>query len=111
MTWDQVKEVMKEEFCPRNEVKKLEDEFHTLAQDSGENLAYNTRFHELSLLLPHKVTPLPVAIEKYIGGLPMQIQDTVWGRNPATLEEAKRLAATLTDNHVKNGTLDRKSVV
>ena len=67
MTWDQVKEIMKAGFCPRNEVKKLEDEFHTLAQDSGENLAYNTRFHELSLLLSHKVTPLSVAIEKYIG--------------------------------------------
>src|ERR1044071_9912646 len=76
LTWDQAKDIMKAEFCPRNEIKKLEDEFHDLAQDSGENLAYNTRFHELSLLLPHKVTPLPIAIEKYIGGLPMQIQDT-----------------------------------
>src|ERR1044071_4316974 len=38
----------------------------------------------------------------------MQIQDTVWGRNPATLEEAKHLAATLTNNHVKAGTLTRK---
>ncbi|KAI3732725.1 hypothetical protein L1987_63932 [Smallanthus sonchifolius] len=82
-------------------MKKLEAEFWDLAQDSGENLAYTTRFHELSLLVPHMVTPLARGIEKYIGGLPMKIQDTVLGRNPATLEDAIRLSATLTDNHVK----------
>ncbi|KAI3776070.1 hypothetical protein L1987_45831 [Smallanthus sonchifolius] len=54
------------------------------------------------------VTPLSRCIEKYIGGLPRKIQDTVLGRNPATLEDAIRLSATLTDNHVKAGTLTRK---
>ncbi|KAI3762531.1 hypothetical protein L1987_52961 [Smallanthus sonchifolius] len=83
-------------------------EFWDLAQDGGESLAYITRFHELSLLVPHMVTPLSRCIEKYIGGLPRQIQDTVLGRNPATLEDAIRLSATLTDNHVKAGTLTRK---
>ncbi|KAI3815663.1 hypothetical protein L1987_15341 [Smallanthus sonchifolius] len=103
-----VKRLMTEEFCPRNEVKKLEAEFWDLAQDSGESLAYTTRFHELSLLVPHMVTPLSRCIEKYIGGLPRQIQDTVLGRNPATLEDAIRLSATLTDIHVKAGTLTKK---
>ncbi|KAD5318040.1 hypothetical protein E3N88_17986 [Mikania micrantha] len=108
LTWTEVKQLMTNEFCPRNEMRKLEAEFWDLKQDSGENLAYTTRFHELSLLVPHLVTPLSRAIEKYIGGLPMQIQDTVFGSNPMTLEEAIRLAATLTDNHVKDGTLTRK---
>ncbi|KAI3808233.1 hypothetical protein L1987_24182 [Smallanthus sonchifolius] len=108
LLWDKVKRLMTEEFCPRNEVKNLEAEFWDLAQDGGESLAYTTRFHELSLLVPHMVTPLSRCIEKYIGGLPRQIQDTVLGRNPATLEDAIRLSATLTDNHVKAGTLTRK---
>ncbi|KAI3733183.1 hypothetical protein L1987_64403 [Smallanthus sonchifolius] len=108
LPWDEVKRLMTEEFCPRNEVKKLDTEFWDLAQDSGENLAYTTRFHELSLLVPHMVTPLSRCIEKYIGGLPRQIQDTVLGRNPATLKDAIRLSATLTDNHVKAGTLIKK---
>ncbi|KAI3815298.1 hypothetical protein L1987_14960 [Smallanthus sonchifolius] len=108
LPWDEVKRLMTEEFCPRNEVKKLEAEFWDLAQDSGESLAYTTRFHELSLLVPHMVTPLSCCIEKYIGGLPRQIQDTVLGRNPATLKDAIRLSATLTDNHVKAGTLTKK---
>ncbi|KAI3754911.1 hypothetical protein L1987_54703 [Smallanthus sonchifolius] len=108
LPWDEVKRLMTEEFCPRNEVKKLEAQFWDLAQDGSESLAYTTRFHELSLLVPHMVTPLSRCIEKYIGGLPRQIQDIVLRRNPATLEDAIRLSATLTDNHVKAGTLTRK---
>ncbi|KAI3724901.1 hypothetical protein L1987_64669 [Smallanthus sonchifolius] len=65
---------------------KLEAEFWNLIQDSGESLAYTARYHELSLLVPHMVTPL----------------------TRATLEDAICLAATLTDNHVKAGTLIRK---
>ncbi|KAI3827878.1 hypothetical protein L1987_01966 [Smallanthus sonchifolius] len=107
LPWDEVKRLMTEELCPRNEVKKLEAEFWGLAQDSGESFAYTTRFHELSLLVPHMVTPLSRCIEKYIGGLPRQIQDIFLGRNPATLEDAIRLSATLTDNHVKAGTLTK----
>ncbi|KAI3725351.1 hypothetical protein L1987_65137 [Smallanthus sonchifolius] len=101
LPWDELKRIMIEEFCPRNEMKKLEAEFWDLTQDSGESLAYTNRFHELSMLVPHMVTPLSRCIEKYIGDLPRQIQDTVLGRNPASLEDAIRLAATLTDNHVK----------
>ncbi|KAD3337196.1 hypothetical protein E3N88_32716 [Mikania micrantha] len=110
LTWDEVKRLMTEEFCPRNEMMKLESEFWNLKQDSGENLAYTNRHHELSLLVPHMVTPLSRAIEKYISGLPMQIQDTCYGSKPTTLEDAIRLAATLTDNHVRAGTLTRKGV-
>jgi len=54
------------------------------------------------------VDTVPKAIEKFIGGLPRQIQDIVLGSNPTTLACAIRLSATLTDNHVKAGTLTRK---
>ncbi|KAI3762748.1 hypothetical protein L1987_53189 [Smallanthus sonchifolius] len=108
LSWDDLKKAMTDEFCPRNEMRKLEAEFWDLAQDSGDNLAYTTRFQELSLLVPHMITPLAQGIEKYIGGLPMQIQDAVLGSNPPTLEAAIRLSATLSDNHVKAGSLTRK---
>ncbi|KAD4178406.1 hypothetical protein E3N88_26997 [Mikania micrantha] len=108
LTWEQLKDAMTREFCPRNEIMKLEHEFWLLKQDSGENMAYNNRFHELSALVPEMVTPLSRGIEKYIGGLPMQIQDSVWSSKPASIAEAIRLSATLTDNHVKAGTLTRK---
>lgn len=77
LKWDEVKELMAVVFFPRNEIKKLDVEFWDLAQDSGQNLAYTNRFHELSLLVPHLVTLSTRAIVNYIGGLPMQIQDTL----------------------------------
>ncbi|KAI3806542.1 hypothetical protein L1987_22449 [Smallanthus sonchifolius] len=47
LSWDDLKKAMTDEFCPRNEMRKLEAEFWDLAQDSGDNLAYTTRFQEL----------------------------------------------------------------
>src|ERR1043165_2090579 len=108
LSWAEVKELMIAKFCPRNEIRKLEDEFRELKQDSGENLAYNTRYHELSILVPHMVTPVSRAIEKYIEGLPDLIQDVVTGGKATTVEEAIQLAATLTDKHVRKGNLVRK---
>ncbi|KAD3640275.1 hypothetical protein E3N88_29498 [Mikania micrantha] len=90
LTWTEVKNLMTTEFCPRSEMRKLETEFWELKQDSGENVIYNTPFHEYSLLVPHLVTPLERAIEKYI--------DTVYGSNHKTLEAAIRLSATLDDD-------------
>ena len=77
LSWEEFKCVMTEEFCPRNEMKKLEVEFWDLTQDSGEHLAYTHRFQELNILVPHMVTPLSRAIEKYIGGLHITIQNCV----------------------------------
>ncbi|KAI3744183.1 hypothetical protein L1987_57259 [Smallanthus sonchifolius] len=108
MTWDKLKEIMIEEFCPSNEMKKLEIELWDLTQDSGESEAYTTRFHELCILVPHLVTPLTRMIDRYIGGLPPQIRGTVMGSSPSTLEAAIRLSASLTDDLVKSGVLFRK---
>ncbi|KAK1406529.1 hypothetical protein QVD17_41928 [Tagetes erecta] len=77
-------------------------------EDNGENLAYTNRVHELSLLVPHLITPWSRAIEKYIGGLPMEIQDIVLGSNPTTLQDDIRLASQLIDNHMKDESLVRK---
>ncbi|KAJ0666882.1 putative nucleotidyltransferase, Ribonuclease H [Helianthus annuus] len=108
LTWEELRDLMRREFCPRNEMRALETEFYELTQDSGENRAYTNRYEELSLLCPTMVEPLDRAIEKYIEGLPALIQDVVTGSKPATVREAIKLAATLTDSHVKKGNLFRK---
>ena len=110
MPWAELKEIMTQEFCPFSEMQNLEVEFWNLEQDSGDNATYTTRFHELSLLVPHLVTPLKRAINKYIRGLPMPIKDSVLSSAPKTLSETITLAATLSDNHVKAGTLTKKGV-
>ncbi|KAJ0548425.1 putative transcription factor interactor and regulator CCHC(Zn) family [Helianthus annuus] len=101
---------MTEKFCPRHEIKKLEDEFWVLEQDSGDNVAYNKRFHELSKMCPYLFTPLTRLIEQYIKGLPPVIKDTVEGSKPETLEVAMRLAGQLTENRIKSKHLNRNGV-
>ncbi|KAJ0568238.1 putative retrotransposon gag domain-containing protein [Helianthus annuus] len=58
LTWEEFKDLMKKEFCPRSEIRALENEFYHLKQDNGENRAYTGRFEQLSLPYPTMVTPL-----------------------------------------------------
>ncbi|KAJ0588709.1 putative transcription factor interactor and regulator CCHC(Zn) family [Helianthus annuus] len=108
LTWEQLKEIMKEEFCPQQEIKNLEDEFWALKQIEVENMAYNKRFHELTKMAPYLFTPLTRLIQQYIKGLPAVIKDTVEGSKPATLEGAMRLAGQLTENRVQSRDLKCK---
>ena len=59
-------------------------------------------------MVPHLVTPESPAIDKFIRGLPLCVQDAVIGTKDATLKEIIRLAGLVTDNHVLKGTLTRK---
>ncbi|XP_076956145.1 uncharacterized protein LOC143631195 [Bidens hawaiensis] len=99
LPWDDLKKLMLDQFYPKHELRKLEKEFWNLKQEGGDNTAYNNRFHELSDLIPHMVTPLERAIDKYISGLPMKIQDSVLSRDPKELRDAIALA------EIANGSL------
>ncbi|GKC08340.1 putative reverse transcriptase domain-containing protein [Tanacetum coccineum] len=46
-----------EEFCPSNEMEKLETEFWNHAMVGANHATYTDRFHELAKLVPHLVTP------------------------------------------------------
>ncbi|XP_076960316.1 uncharacterized protein LOC143636667 [Bidens hawaiensis] len=81
MTWEELKDAMKREFCPEHELQKLETEFWELKQIGGDNSTYSNRFKELSLLVPHLVTPLARGIRKYIRGLPTIFRDVVVSRD------------------------------
>ncbi|XP_076905048.1 uncharacterized protein LOC143560683 [Bidens hawaiensis] len=71
MPWEELKEAMKKEFCPEHELQRLEAEFWELKHIGGDNSAYSNRFHELSCIVPHLVTPETSDIQKYIRGLPI----------------------------------------
>ncbi|XP_076959092.1 uncharacterized protein LOC143635078 [Bidens hawaiensis] len=123
LPWNELKDLMTRSFCPPNELMNLvyksvfeksewlhlEAEFWNLKQEGGEHSAYTSRLNELSVLVPHLVTPNSRAIENYIRGLPRQIQDSFFSSSPKELDDAINLAATLTDNHVKAGTLTLQS--
>ncbi|GKD46905.1 reverse transcriptase domain-containing protein [Tanacetum coccineum] len=73
MTWEDFKALMKEEYCPRNEMQRLEIEFWNHVMVVAGHSAYTDQFHELSTLVPHLVTPETKRIERYIYGLSLQI--------------------------------------
>ncbi|GJW29880.1 putative reverse transcriptase domain-containing protein [Tanacetum coccineum] len=57
MTWNDFKALMVEEFCPSNEMEKLENEFWNHKMVGANHAAYTDRFHKLVKLVPHLVTP------------------------------------------------------
>ncbi|GJZ61685.1 putative reverse transcriptase domain-containing protein [Tanacetum coccineum] len=64
MSWDNFKVLMREEFCPSNEMQKLETELWNHAMVGAGHAAYTNRFHELARLVPHLVTPENKRIER-----------------------------------------------
>ncbi|KAI3686736.1 hypothetical protein L1987_80420 [Smallanthus sonchifolius] len=105
LPWEEFKTMMKEEYCPRDEIQKLEGEFWNLKMEGSEIELYTTRSHELATMCPHMVTPDYKRIELYIGGLVPQIQSMVTSSNPTTIQQTIRLAHKLTDQAVTQGTL------
>ncbi|GKB77196.1 reverse transcriptase domain-containing protein [Tanacetum coccineum] len=69
MSWEDFKTLTREEFCPSNEMQKLETELWNHAMVGAGHAAYTNRFHELARLVPHFVTPENKRIERYVYGL------------------------------------------
>ncbi|GJS89868.1 putative reverse transcriptase domain-containing protein [Tanacetum coccineum] len=55
MSWDNFKVLMREEFCPSNEMQKLETELWNHTMVGVGHVAYTNRFHELARLVPHLI--------------------------------------------------------
>jgi hypothetical protein len=50
MTWEELKAILLEKFCPGNEVQKLEAEFWNLEMKGADVLTYNNRFSKIARL-------------------------------------------------------------
>ncbi|GJY29935.1 reverse transcriptase domain-containing protein [Tanacetum coccineum] len=61
-------------YCPRNEVKQMENELWNLKVKGTNLTAYNQRFQELILLCPEMVPNTDRLLERYIEGLPLNIK-------------------------------------
>ncbi|GJS06720.1 putative reverse transcriptase domain-containing protein [Tanacetum coccineum] len=95
------------EFCPNNEMQKLETEFWYHAMVGAGNAAYTDRFHELVRLVPHLVTPENKIIKRYIYGLAPQICAMVVATKPTTIQSVVLKAGMLTDEAIRNGALKK----
>ncbi|GJS68945.1 putative reverse transcriptase domain-containing protein [Tanacetum coccineum] len=97
MNWVELMKLMTEVYCLRNEIQKMETELWNLTVKGNDLTAYTQRFQELILLCTRMVPDEEDRVERFIGGLPDNIQGNVIAVNPARLQDAIRIANQLID--------------
>ncbi|KAJ0543420.1 hypothetical protein HanHA89_Chr09g0350491 [Helianthus annuus] len=93
------------QYCPRDEVQKLENEYYNLKMEGSEIEAYTKRSHEMANMCPNLSRPPPRRIELYIKGLAPQVKGLVTTVNLNDLPRIIRLAHKITDQEVERGSL------
>ncbi|GJU14101.1 putative reverse transcriptase domain-containing protein [Tanacetum coccineum] len=97
ITWTELKRLLTNKYCPRTEVRKMEDEFYNLTVKGNDLKTYVRRFQELAVLCPNMVPNTEKLMEVFIGGLPRSIEGNVTASKPQTLEEAITITQRLVD--------------
>nr|GEV54799.1 hypothetical protein [Tanacetum cinerariifolium] len=85
MSWNDLKLMMIEEFCPSHEMQKLEAELWNHAMVGAGHDVYTDRFHELARL----------------------IRGMVAATEPKTMQKAVQISGALTDEAVRNGSIKK----
>ncbi|GJU56488.1 putative reverse transcriptase domain-containing protein [Tanacetum coccineum] len=99
--WAEMKVMMTEEFCPPEEIQRMEYELWNLRVKDTDISSYTTRFNELALLCPGMVFTEQKKVEAYIHGLSENIKGEVTSSEPTTMNKAVRMAHTLMEQKVK----------
>ncbi|GKB54279.1 putative reverse transcriptase domain-containing protein [Tanacetum coccineum] len=95
MPWTEMKQLMTAEFCPIEEIQRMEHELWNLKVKEYDIVAYIQRFNELEVMCPIMVKPERVKVDAYIRGLTDNIKGEVTSSKPADLNEAVRMAHKL----------------
>ncbi|KAD4586600.1 hypothetical protein E3N88_24201 [Mikania micrantha] len=105
--WENFVKMLKEEYCPQNEIQKLEG-FWNYKMEGSEIEQYTTRFHEWCKQCPEMVTPDYRKIDPYVRGLPKQIRSLITATDPTLIQPTICLAYHLTNQAVAEGKLPKK---
>ncbi|GKA85946.1 reverse transcriptase domain-containing protein [Tanacetum coccineum] len=112
ITWSEFKKLLIKKYCPRSEIKKIEDELYNLTVKGNDLKTYVRLFQELAVLCPTMVPNFQKLMEVFIEGLPRSIEGNVSALKPQTLEEAititQRLMDQVTKHNFVQGTNDHK---
>nr|GEW47805.1 reverse transcriptase domain-containing protein [Tanacetum cinerariifolium] len=97
MTRINIRKKMTDKYCPRGEIKKLEGELWNLRVKSNDVVGYNQRFQELALLCVRMFPEELDKVERYVGGLPNVIHESVVASRPKTMQKAIEMETKLMD--------------
>ncbi|GKB84064.1 putative reverse transcriptase domain-containing protein, partial [Tanacetum coccineum] len=93
--------LMTEVYYLRNEIQKMEIELWNLTVKNNDLTAYTQRFQELTMMCTKMVPEEEDRVEKFIGGLPNNIQGNVIAAEPMRLQDAVRINNNLMDQKLK----------
>nr|GFA05926.1 hypothetical protein [Tanacetum cinerariifolium] len=88
-------------YAMKNEIQKIETELWNLTVKGNDLTTYTQRFQELILLCTIMVLNEKDRVERFIGGLPDNIQGNVIAANPARLQDAICIANQLMDKKLR----------
>ncbi|GJV56866.1 hypothetical protein Tco_1457871 [Tanacetum coccineum] len=103
--------LLMEEYCPDDEVQKLESELWIHKMVGSDIDGYTARFHELARLVPHMVTPESQRVNRYIRGLALEIKAHVTSSKPATIQGAVSMVNRLTTDGIKDRLSRRRKML
>ncbi|GJZ90654.1 putative reverse transcriptase domain-containing protein [Tanacetum coccineum] len=95
MPWTEMEQLMTTDFCPIEEIQRMEHELLNLKVKEYNIVAYTQRFNELALMCPRMVKLKIVKVDAYIQGLIDNIKGEVTSSKPANLNEAVLMAHKL----------------
>nr|GFA50158.1 hypothetical protein [Tanacetum cinerariifolium] len=102
LPWKNLNKMMTDKYCPRGEIKKLETEMWELKTKGTDVTGYSRRFQELALMCDRMFPEESDRVEKYIGGLPDTIHDSVKAAKQKTMQETIEFATKLMDNRIRD---------
>ncbi|GKF15118.1 reverse transcriptase domain-containing protein, partial [Tanacetum coccineum] len=102
ITWTELKRLLTNKYCPRTEIRKMEEELYNLIVKGNDLKPYVRRFQELTVLCPNMVPNNKKLLEAFIRGLPRSIEGNITASKPQTLEEAINIAQRLMDQVTKH---------
>nr|GEW26255.1 hypothetical protein [Tanacetum cinerariifolium] len=102
ITWTKLKRLLTNKYCPRTEVKKIEDEFYNLVVKGNDLKTYIRRFQELAVLCPNIVPNSEKLMEVFIRGLPRSIEGNITALKPQTLKEAINITQRLMEQVINH---------
>ncbi|GKE73574.1 putative reverse transcriptase domain-containing protein, partial [Tanacetum coccineum] len=95
MGWTEIKKLMTAEFCPVEELQRMENELWNLKVKEYNMVAYTQRFNELALMFPRMVKTESVKVDAYIRELTDNIKGEVTSSKLTNMNETVRMVHKL----------------
>ncbi|GJR58070.1 putative reverse transcriptase domain-containing protein [Tanacetum coccineum] len=108
MKWAGLMKLMTEVYCPRNKIQKMETELWNLTVKGNDLTSYTQRFQELILLCTRMAPDKEDRLERFIRGLPDNIQGNGYAARSA--ENKRRMESNPRDNHGQQPPFKRQNM-